>query len=198
MDGVGRGAGLGDPPTSTRTRRAARINSGRPGPPVAPRPPGCPILTRAAAIGVVGNLGLRRRGTTVGAMRYPEAPRLDLVEDLHGHRVADPYRWLEDDADPRTRAWSEAQDALAGELLPGLPMRPAFTGRLEQLVHSGAVGVPVWRAGRAFSTRRDPGQEHAVLRVREADGTVRVLVDPTALDPAGTTTDRKSTRLNSS
>lgn len=121
-------------------------------------------------------------------MRYPEAPRLDLVEDLHGHRVADPYRWLEDDADPRTQGWSEAQDALARDLLPALPMRPAFTARLEQLVRSGAVGVPVWRAGRAFSTRRDPGQEHAVLRVREPDGTVRVLVDPTALDPAGTTT----------
>ncbi|SOE02301.1 prolyl oligopeptidase family serine peptidase [Blastococcus haudaquaticus] len=121
-------------------------------------------------------------------MRYPEAPRLDLVEDLHGHRVADPYRWLEDDADPRTRGWSEAQDALAGELLSALPMRPDFAARLERLVRSGAVGVPVWRGGRAFSTRRDPGQEHAVLRVREPDGTVRVLVDPMALDPAGTTT----------
>ncbi len=121
-------------------------------------------------------------------MRYPAADRLDLVEDLHGHRVADPYRWLEDDADPRTRAWSEAQDALAGEVLSALPMRPSFTSRLEQLVQSGMVGVPVWRGGRAFSTRRDPGQEHAVLRVREADGTVRVLIDPTALDPAGTTT----------
>ncbi|SFE31100.1 prolyl oligopeptidase family serine peptidase [Blastococcus tunisiensis] len=121
-------------------------------------------------------------------MRYPEATRLDLVEDLHGHRVADPYRWLEDDADPRTRAWSEAQDTLAGDLLGGLPMRPAFTAHLEALVRSGAVGLPVWRGGRAFSTRRDPGQEHAVLRVREPDGTVRVLVDPMALDPEGTTT----------
>jgi prolyl oligopeptidase len=121
-------------------------------------------------------------------MRYPEAPRLDLVEDLHGHPVADPYRWLEDDADPRTQAWSQAQDILAGELLSTLPLRRDFAGRLEELVHAGAVGVPVWRGGRAFSTRRDPGQEHAVLRVREADGTVRVLVDPTALDPTGTTT----------
>ncbi|MCW2701487.1 MAG: Prolyl oligopeptidase [Blastococcus sp.] len=126
--------------------------------------------------------------TTVGAMRYPEAPRLDLVEDLHGHRVADPYRWLEDSADPRTRAWTEAQDALAGDLLSTLPMREEFAARLEQLVHAGAVGVPVWRGQVAFSTRRDPGQEHAVLRVREPDGTQRVLVDPSALDPGGTTT----------
>src|SRR4051794_41244386 len=71
-------------------------------------------------------------------MRYPEAPRLDLVEDLHGHRVADPYRWLEDDADPRTRAWSEAEDALAAELLSALPMRPDLASRLDELVHAGA------------------------------------------------------------
>jgi prolyl oligopeptidase len=121
-------------------------------------------------------------------MRYPEAPRLDLVEDLHGHLVADPYRWLEDPADPGTVAWTRAQDALAAETLSGLPLRPEFSARLEQLVHAGAVGVPVWRGDRAFWTRRDPGQEHAVLRVREADGTERVLVDPMALDPAGTTT----------
>jgi prolyl oligopeptidase len=121
-------------------------------------------------------------------VRYPEAPRLDLVEDLHGHRVADPYRWLEDPADPRTVAWTRAEDALAAEVLGALPMRERFAARLAELVHAGAVGVPVWRAGRAFSTRRDPGQEHAVLRVREPDGTVRVLVDPTELDPSGTTT----------
>jgi prolyl oligopeptidase len=121
-------------------------------------------------------------------MRYPEAPRLDLVEDLHGHRVRDPYRWLEDTADPRTHAWTQAQDALTAEVLGGLPLRRVFAERLEQLVHAGAVGVPVWRGDRAFSTRRDAGQEHAVLRVREADGTVRVLVDPMVIDPAGTTT----------
>jgi prolyl oligopeptidase len=124
----------------------------------------------------------------VGAMRYPEAPRLDLVEDLHGHPVADPYRWLEDAADPRTRAWTEAQDAVTAEVLGKLPLREEFAARLEKLVHAGAVGVPVWRGERAFSSRRDPGQEHAVLRVREADGRERVLVDPMELDPAGTTT----------
>ena len=121
-------------------------------------------------------------------MRYPEATRLDLVEDLHGHRVADPYRWLEDPADPLTREWSQAQDALTAEALAALPMRAAFAERLRGLVHAGAVGVPVWRGQRAFSTRRDPGQEHAVLWVRELDGTERVLLDPMALDSAGTTT----------
>src|SRR5215212_1489285 len=115
-------------------------------------------------------------------MRYPDADRLNLVEDLHGHRIADPYRWLEDPADARTQAWTEAQDELTAQALAALPLRQEFAARLDQLVHAGAVGVPVWRGERAFSTRRDPGQEHAVLRLREADGSVRVLVDPVALD----------------
>ncbi|MGY1828868.1 prolyl oligopeptidase family protein [Geodermatophilus sp. SYSU D01180] len=121
-------------------------------------------------------------------MRYPDAERLDLVEDLHGHRVADPYRWLEDPDDPRTQEWTAAQDGLTADVLGALPLRAGLAARLERLVHAGAVGVPVHRGGRAFSTRRDPGQEHAVLRVREADGSVRVLVDPMAVDPSGTTT----------
>ncbi|MHB1067398.1 MAG: hypothetical protein ACYC2Z_08235, partial [Candidatus Nanopelagicales bacterium] len=43
---------------------------------------------------------------------YPDAPRLDLVEDIHGTPVADPYRWLESSDDPRTVEWLAAQSAL--------------------------------------------------------------------------------------
>jgi prolyl oligopeptidase len=119
---------------------------------------------------------------------YPDAERLDLVEDLHGHRVADPYRWLEDPEDPRTRAWSAAQDRLARGGLDDLPGREDLAAGLTALLEAGSVSAPLWRAGRAFSTRREPGQEHAVLRVREPDGTDRVLLDPVAIDPTGLTT----------
>ena len=43
---------------------------------------------------------------------YPDAPRLDLVDVLHGREVADPYRWLEDADSPATVAWSQSQDDL--------------------------------------------------------------------------------------
>jgi prolyl oligopeptidase len=129
--------------------------------------------------------------TTVAAQTrpaYPPAERLDLVEDLHGHAVADPYRWLEDAADPRTIVWSESQDELARGYLDTLAGRDALRERLTTLQRAGAVSVPVWRGARAFFCRREPGQEHAALLVREQDGMERVLVDPTELDPAGTTT----------
>ena len=117
-------------------------------------------------------------------MRYPEAPRLDLVEDLHGHPVADPYRWLEEDADPRTQAWSQAQDILAGELLSTLPLRRNFAGRLEELVHAGAVGVPVWRGGRAFSTRRGPGQARSSALTRSTSDIATSVASVIAAPPA--------------
>jgi prolyl oligopeptidase len=122
------------------------------------------------------------------APAYPPAERLDLVDHLHGRAVADPYRWLEDPDDPRTTKWSAAQDVLARDHLDALPGRDRLATTLRALAEAGWVGVPVWRAGRRFSTRREPGQEHGVLSVVDDDGSDRVLIDPVALDPAGTTT----------
>ena len=122
------------------------------------------------------------------APHYPEAERLDLVEYLHGHRVADPYRWLEDPEDPRTVSWSVAQDALTRSHLDSLPGRDHLAETLTALLSAGMVAAPRWRAGRAFATRREPGQEHAVLHVRDLDGAERALLDPIAIDPTGLTT----------
>ena len=123
---------------------------------------------------------------------YPSARRLDLVEDLHGHRVADPYRWLEDASSPETTAWSQAQDALwaayrAQAAPAGAMSQATLTARLQTLLGAGFVSAPAWRGDRRFSSRRSGDQEHAVVIVTE-DGRERVLIDPVALDPAGTTT----------
>jgi prolyl oligopeptidase len=118
---------------------------------------------------------------------YPPAERLDVVEELHGRRVADPYRWLEDAADPRTVAWSSAQDALFTECRRSWTARPVLRARLAELF-GGEVGAPSWRRGRPFFLRRRADQEHAVLLTADPDGTERVLIDPMALDPGGTTT----------
>ena len=120
-------------------------------------------------------------------LRYPPAEAVDVVDHLHGRRVADPYRWLEDVDDPRTAAWRAAQDALCREHLDALPGRERLRRRLTDLLDVGAVGPPVVRAGRAFWTQRDPGQDHAVLRWSDGDGE-HVLLDPASVDPSGLTT----------
>ena len=122
------------------------------------------------------------------APSYPDAERLPLTEDLHGHRVADPYRWLEDPEDARTVAWSDAQDALFAEFRTTWPGKDGLHQRISELVAAGVISVPVWRGERHFLVRRSADQEHAVLLVVDPDGTERTLIDPMVIDPSGTTT----------
>jgi prolyl oligopeptidase len=119
---------------------------------------------------------------------YPAARRGDLVEDLHGQRVPDPYRWLEDAAGTETREWLQAQDTLWASAESGLPGRSRLAARMQELMAAGYVGAPVWRGSRQFFLRRLPGQEHGVLLTAAPGQPDRVLVDPAALDPAGLTT----------
>jgi prolyl oligopeptidase len=119
---------------------------------------------------------------------YPEAARLDVTEQIHGQPVSDPYRWLEDPSDPRTVAWSEAQDDLVHRHLDRLPGKQWFRSRLFDLMRPGLVTAPVVRQGRSFFQRRSGDQEHAVLLVREPGGSERVLVDPGALSEDGIVT----------
>ena len=119
--------------------------------------------------------------------QYPPAPRLDLTEDLFGHRVADPYRWLEDAGSAETSQWLAAEEELWAAYRAELPDRDRFAGRVHELMQVGAVGVPAWRGTTRFYIRRDPGQEHGVLYVAD-DAGERALIDPVAVDPSGRTT----------
>jgi len=123
---------------------------------------------------------------------YPSARRLELVERLPegapAFDVADPYRWLEDAKSPEAVGWLEAQDSLAASELSTLPGRDQLRARLTELLAAGVVTAPAWRRERRFFMRRTAEQEHAVLLTVEPDGTERVLIDPMAIDPSGSTT----------
>ncbi|MEY4137121.1 MAG: hypothetical protein RL205_1249 [Actinomycetota bacterium] len=119
---------------------------------------------------------------------YPAAERLPLVDVLHGTEVPDPYRWLEDAADPRTAAWAAAQAELLAAEQSDWSSREAFATRVGELLGAGTVSPPYWRGDRYFLTRREPGQQFSVLYIVEADGTERTLIDPMAIDPTGATT----------
>ncbi|MYV99576.1 prolyl oligopeptidase family serine peptidase [Streptomyces sp. SID3343] len=116
------------------------------------------------------------------------AARGDTADVLFGHRVADPYRALEDADSATTRAWSAAQDEAFRAHVGRLAGRDRLRARLTELLATGLTGLPCWRGERHFVVRRDPGREHAVLFVVEADGAERALVDPIAIDASGTTT----------
>lgn len=120
------------------------------------------------------------------SFRYPQARRLELTEDLFGHQVSDPYRWLEE-AGPERDAWLAEQAALFKAQRDELPGRERLAASVRRLLDVGAVGLPAWRGDRSFYSRRDPGQELGVLYTRADDQEV-TLIDPVALDPSGLTT----------
>ncbi|MGN9843448.1 prolyl oligopeptidase family serine peptidase [Nonomuraea sp. H19] len=109
---------------------------------------------------------------------YPPAPRLDLVEHLHGVPVADPFRPLEDPDDPATKQWLVAQDDLFLEHARDLSHRERFRERLARLHSAGFAGPPSWHGERGFFVRRAAGQEHLALYTVDPDGTERVLLEP--------------------
>jgi prolyl oligopeptidase len=117
-------------------------------------------------------------------MRYPDARRVDIVDDLHGHLVADPYRWLEATDDPEVVAWLEAQAKLYGDEMAGWGERAGLRAALEALM-PGAVGSPLARGDRLFFSRRLRGEDQASWFVREA-GSDRLLLDPAGLSSDGT------------
>ncbi len=123
-------------------------------------------------------------------MRYPMAPRLPIIEQIGGFSIEDPYRWLEDPADPQTVAWSAAQDALTRPALDGLPGRDLLAHRLHALLGAGREGPPVPRGELGFRLRRAPDQQHAVVVAGPLDDPsgFRTLIDPHELDPSGATT----------
>ncbi|HZZ28895.1 MAG TPA: prolyl oligopeptidase family serine peptidase [Pirellulales bacterium] len=118
---------------------------------------------------------------------YPAARRGDQVDDYHGVKVADPYRWLEDVDSSETRAWVEAENRLTFGFLEKIPQREAIRKRLTALQNYTRYGVPTQRAGRYFFTKNDGLQNQSVLYWAAAlDAEPQILLDPNALSAAGT------------
>ena len=114
-------------------------------------------------------------------LRYPVTKRLDLVEDHFGVKVADPYRWLENDlrADPAVRDWVAEENALTRSYIDGLPGRAALKARMQALLSHGRYTVPRKAGGRYFYGYNKGLQNQTPLYVREGlDGPQRLLIDP--------------------
>jgi prolyl oligopeptidase len=117
---------------------------------------------------------------------YPTTKRDDVADTLHGQRVADPYRWLEDAKSPDVQSWMKAQDTLTRGWLTKLPLRDALVARFKQLFYIDTIASPEHRGAYYFYQRRLATQEKAVVYVRRGkQGEERVLLDPNAWSQDG-------------
>jgi len=119
---------------------------------------------------------------------YPKARKGDVVDNYHGVKVPDPYRWLEDEHSPETRTWIEAQNRITLPYLERIPERAKIKKRLTHLWDYEKYGMPWNRGGRYFFTKNEGLQNHSVLyTVESLDGQPRMLLDPNSFSADGTT-----------
>ncbi|HYL20469.1 MAG TPA: prolyl oligopeptidase family serine peptidase [Gemmatimonadales bacterium] len=121
------------------------------------------------------------------ALQYPSARKGDVVDDYHGAKVADPYRWLEDPDSPESRSWIEAENRLTNAYLADIPARAAIRDRLTKLWNYPKFGSPFRKAGRYFFFKNDGLQNQSVLyKQASLSADPETLLDPNLLSEDGT------------
>ena len=120
-------------------------------------------------------------------LQYPTARHDDVADDYHGTKVADPFRWLEDDNSDETKAWVKAQNAVTFDYLKSIPERETIKARLKSLWNYERFGLPSKHGTRWFYTRNSGLQNQSVLYVAESlEAEPKVLLDPNGLSKDGT------------
>jgi prolyl oligopeptidase len=132
-----------------------------------------------AALCVLGFSGV---AAAQAPAKCPPSTRTDNVTDTYGTvSVTDPYRWLEDQNSPETRAWIDAQDKCTDAALLNLPGRDAITKRLSDLYHTDTYSAPIEYGGRYFFSKRGADEDLSRIYVRRGrTGADELLVDTLA------------------
>jgi prolyl oligopeptidase len=124
-----------------------------------------------------------------GGLAYPQPPADGTVDTYYGSQVPDPYRPLESIDAPATRAWVEAESALARNYLDAIPQRAAIKARLQSIVNYERYGLPFHMRDRYFYLYNSGLQDQSVLFTMQGlGGTPHVLIDPNALSTDGSVT----------
>lgn len=125
--------------------------------------------------------------TVMAQIEYPKAAKDNTVDEYFGTRVADPYRWLENDTSEATARWVEAENKVTNAYFAKIPFRDKLLKRLKQVADYEKIGTPFKRHGRYYIYRNDGLQNQSVLYTMDRlDGEQRVFLDPNKLSDDGT------------
>jgi prolyl oligopeptidase len=124
----------------------------------------------------------------VNVRPYPPSRKGDVVDDYHGERVPDPYRWLETTTDAETARWIAAQNEVTEGFLAAVPERESIRAQVTAMSDHPKLTAPFERGGRWFQFR-NPGldAQPVLYLLDEPGGEARPLLDPNTLSAAGTT-----------
>jgi prolyl oligopeptidase len=120
---------------------------------------------------------------------YPVTKKVEQVDDYFGTKVADPYRWLEDETSADTKAWVTEQNKLTFGYLDRIPYREKLKARLTQLFNYPRISAPFRRGDTYFFTKNDGLQNQSVIYIQKGvNGTPEVFLDPNKFSADGTST----------
>ena len=125
---------------------------------------------------------------TAQTLKYPSAPKTDVVDEYFGIRVSDPYRQLENDTSEITENWVKAENAVTQDFLSKIPFRKDIKNRLLQLANYPKYSAPVRENdGKFYFYENDGLKNQSVLYRKDTiDGTPEVFLDPNTLSEDGT------------
>jgi len=122
------------------------------------------------------------------SLTYPATDKVEIVDDYFGTKVADPYRWLEDDKADKVRQWVEAQNKVTFDYLARIPYREQIRTRMAEIYNYSRYSAPS-RVGEYYIFSKNDGlQNQSVFYIQKGlDGEPRVFLDPNTMSPDGTT-----------
>ena len=143
------------------------------------------FLSSAVALGLTASFLLSQESKVV----YPTAKKVDQVDEYHGTKVADPYRWLEDDVrtSKEVAEWVAEQNKVTSAYLAAIPQREAIKKRITELWNYEKLSPPSKHGGIYAFSKNDGLQNQSVVYVSDTiDGEPRLLLDPNTLSKDGT------------
>jgi prolyl oligopeptidase len=149
------------------------------------------LITLSAALLLTVTAPAQNGNSSISStMNIPQPPatrQQPVTDDYFGHKVVDPYRWLEDGSAPETQQWVAEQLAYSRSILDKLPGRDQLHASIEHLLEIGNLGETQPGGDYYFHTRRDGKQNQPILYVRKGvDGKDDVLVNANQLSKDGT------------
>jgi prolyl oligopeptidase len=141
----------------------------------------------AASFGVLSASALAETPTESTRPVYPSAQRRDQIDEYHGIKVEDPYRWMEDIDSVQTRTWVEAEAKFTSDYLAAIPGRDKIAQRLKEIWNYERWSAPEKHGARWFYTHNDGLQNQSVLfAATDPRRPARALLDPNAMSKDGT------------
>ncbi|GAB4377824.1 MAG: prolyl oligopeptidase family serine peptidase [Salibacteraceae bacterium] len=123
----------------------------------------------------------------MAGLKYPDTRKDTVVDEYFGHKVEDPYRWLEDDMSEETAQWVKAQNELTFGYLKSIPYRDAICKRLTDLWNYEKYSAPAIHGDYTYFFKNDGLQNQSVLYRQKGDGEPEVFLDPNSFSEDGTT-----------